>query len=149
MGDWEPERLSLNVLHQLVLVTAEERRDSHQHLKDENTDGPIVNHTVIAALLEDFGREVLCSATMSLRKLIIGQQASKTKVNNLDVPIRVDHDILKLEVSMHDSLIVQIPNSDDQLCCKKFSLFFRESFMHFENFVELSTIDKWHDEVQA
>ena len=149
MGDWELERLSLNVLHQLVLVTAEERRDSHQHLKDENTDGPIVNHTVVAALLEDFRREVLGRATVGLCKLVVHQQACETKVDNLDVPIRANHDILKLEVSVHDSFIVQMSDSNDQLSCEELSLFFCKTTVRFENLVKFATIDEWHDKVQA
>ena len=95
MGSWEPNSLSLNVLHQLVLITAEERRHSHHHLVDEDTNGPIVNHAVIAALLEDFRREVLSRATVGLCKLVVNQQTRKTKVDNLDVPVRANHDILK------------------------------------------------------
>ena len=149
MGDWELERLSLNVLHQLVLITAEERRDSHQHLVDENSDGPIVNHAVIAALLEDFRCEVLGRATVSLRKLVVYQRACEAKVDNLDVPIRANHDILKFEVSVHDSFIVQMSDSNDQLSCEELSLIFGKTTVRFENLVKFATIDEWHDKVQA
>ena len=69
----ELDRLPLNVLHQLVLITAEERRHSHHHLVDQHSDGPIVNHAVIPALLEDFGREVLGCPAVCLRKLVVLQ----------------------------------------------------------------------------
>ena len=50
---------------------------------------------------------------------------------------------------MHNSLTVQMPDSNDQLGCEKLSLCFGEASVRFENPVEFATIDEWHDEVQA
>ena len=50
---------------------------------------------------------------------------------------------------MHDSLIVQMSDSNDQLSCEELSLFFCKTMVRFENLVKFATIDEWHDKVQA
>ena len=50
---------------------------------------------------------------------------------------------------MHDSLIVQMPDSNDQLSCEELSLFFCKTTVHFEDLIKFASIDEWHDKVQA
>ena len=50
---------------------------------------------------------------------------------------------------MHNVLVMEISDTNDQLGGQEFSLLFCEAFVSFENLVELATIDERHDEVQA
>jgi hypothetical protein len=50
---------------------------------------------------------------------------------------------------MHDSLLVQLTNGDDNLSGIELDLGLRESLVLLKDLVQLSTIDEWHDKVQS
>ena len=50
---------------------------------------------------------------------------------------------------MSDSLRVQVANSQSDLSCVEFHHILRESFLGLEDFVEFSSADEGHDEVET
>lgn len=91
---WELKRFLLNVEHQRMLVSIKVRCDTKDHLVDEDTNGPIVYHLVVATLFENFRGEVLTCATLCHGDLVSGEDFSESKVDNLDVAICIKHDVL-------------------------------------------------------
>jgi hypothetical protein len=50
---------------------------------------------------------------------------------------------------VHNTFAVEITNSESYLGSVELYNFFTQTLLSFKNFVELSTFDKWHDEVES
>jgi hypothetical protein len=97
---------------------------------------------------DHFWGEILRSAAKSLRNLVFPQSLSKTVVNNFQVAIFIHQNIFKLEISVHDTLAVQVPNCKRYLSSVEFYNFLTQTLLCFKNFVELSTFDEGHHKVE-
>lgn len=49
------------VEHLVVTLGGGEGRVAHQHLVDQTAEGPVVDHSVVALVVDDLGRQVLGS----------------------------------------------------------------------------------------
>lgn len=146
---WENNARMLNFRHQYLSVAVKEWSDSDKHLVEEDTNSPPIDSHIVTSVIDHLWSQILGSTTVRGSNLTWLKHFSKTIVNNFDVSILVHHDILKFQVTMHDTLAVQLANSDDNLGCIEFHCIFWEALLFLENLIELSTIDKWHNEIEA
>lgn len=103
-----------------------------QQLKDQDAKGPKVNSKVVSLVLDDLGSDVLGSADERVRLLSAHQLLSKTKVylhrdakalslsgmsplrssnrvtHQFDITLHVQHQVLGLQVSVHDVLLMEV-----------------------------------------
>lgn len=61
----------------------------------------------------------------------------------------VNEDVLKLEISVSNSLSVEITNGHCNLGCVEFDNIFREPLLALEDLVQLSSLDEGHHEVET
>lgn len=76
------------------------------HLINQDTEGPPVNWLGVAFVEEDFGGDVLGCATDGVGALL--DLFGKSIVNKFEIAIICNHDVLWLQVTIHDVLAVQI-----------------------------------------
>ena len=71
----------------------------------------------------------------------------KTEIDNFEVHFVVDQNIFKLEIPMHDSLLVHVFKGVNHLAQKISAGVFTHCSHFFANFKEYSTLDMLHDNV--
>lgn len=78
---------------------------------------------------DHLGRHVLCAATKRIREFFLFHVLfGQPKIGDLDVPVVVDQQILGLQVSVHDFLLVQIQQPVQNLDEVKSSIFLGHAF---------------------
>ena len=80
---------------------------------------------------------------------MILDQFCESEVNQLQIPVFVNHDIFKLQVSMHVVFLMELSNRNCNLSCVKLDLFFLKSFALQEMLIKFSSSDKWHDKEKS
>eukprot|EP00968_Pinguiococcus_pyrenoidosus_P006060 scaffold396_cov252-Pinguiococcus_pyrenoidosus.AAC.3 len=111
----EPRRTVDDIPHDLGLVCAirrAERRDSHNHLVNEHSKCPVVHGAVVPHAHDDLGAEVLRRAAH--RKGLAPYALCESHVNNLRVAHGVDHDVLGLQVTICEALVVHVRESEQR-----------------------------------
>ena len=99
-----------------------------KHLIYQDTTCPPIDCFVIALLVDELGGIVFRCTADSVSQLIRGlEHLCHTKVNNLDVAICVQHDILKFEISVHNSFFVKFAEADNDLSNEKLNCRFIKS----------------------
>ena len=122
-------------LEERDLVFVDEGRVPREHLVEDAAEGPVVDHTVVARVLELFGREVGlrpadavglddsdCSTAATLRETEVGQ---------LRVACCVQQDVLGLQVPVDDvQTAMQVLETEQNLCGDEPDFFQVEDFPH-------------------
>lgn len=103
----------------------------------------------MANLLDHLWRQVFRSSTISLSARLRIKHLSKSKINDFKVAIHVNKDVFQLQISVDNSLFVQVTQSHCDLSSVKLNFVFLESALCFEESVQLSSSDKRHDEKEA
>ena len=49
---------------------------------------------------------------------------------------------------MHDPLLMEFSDRNDNLSSIELNHIFRESFLLLEDLIELSSVDEWHDKIK-
>mmetsp|Transcript_23756 Transcript_23756/g.77246 ORF Transcript_23756/g.77246 Transcript_23756/m.77246 type:complete len:381 (+) Transcript_23756:1416-2558(+) len=97
-----------NELHLLHRVVVDERRSPVQELVDEHAHGPPVNAPVVPVPGHHLGREVVGRAARREGFLALLQNLCEPKVDNFDVPLRVDEQVLRLEVAVRNLRLLHV-----------------------------------------
>mmetsp|Transcript_39123 Transcript_39123/g.66590 ORF Transcript_39123/g.66590 Transcript_39123/m.66590 type:complete len:224 (+) Transcript_39123:768-1439(+) len=87
-----------------------------QHLVHQDPHGPPV-HGGAPRHLQQLGGQVQ-DGPAGAQRLLVGRRYPffrQPKVDQLHVPFLVQHHVLQLQVSVHDALLVQVVNGQDQL----------------------------------
>ena len=124
-------------------------RHTKEKLIDDYTSGPPVDAFVVARFCQDLRRVVLRSATRCRSQVLVVQLPGHAKVNNLQIALVVEHQVLQLEVSVHDVLFVQSAKAYDKLPGQEFYNLFVEPFIILQNLVELTALQQVHHKVQS
>lgn len=80
---------------------------------------------------------------------LLRSPSGNSKIDNLDLALRSEHDILRLDVAMDDSLIVCILKRCAHLCGHLNCISKRQSALARQALSERSTIKKLHHDVQT
>lgn len=96
-----------------------ERESLADHRKQNNTTWPQVNFTTVASLMKDFWSDVSWCATSIENQFCRGSESWKSEVCDLDlelwIAISFNKYILWLEVSVNDTALVDVSDTQDQL----------------------------------
>ena len=103
----------------------------------------------MARVIDHLGGEILGRAAIRGRQLVGLQHFGEAVVNDFDVACRVNHDIFKLQIPVHDIFRMQLTDGDNYLRSVEFDHFFRESFLLLEDLIKFTAINEGHDEVKT
>lgn len=81
--------------------------------------------------------------------MVFCQSLREAVVNNLKVARLIDQNILKLEVSVHYTLRVQVAHGHTDLRGVKLDDLLTETFLRLEDLVEFASFDERHDKVES
>jgi len=95
-----------NFLVDVHWIVIHEWSVTSMHLINQDTEGPPVNWLGVAFVEEDFGGDVLGRATDGVGALL--DLFGKSIVNKFEIAIICNHDVLWLQVTIHDVLAMQI-----------------------------------------
>ena len=87
---------------QFALIWVHERWSASNHLINQDPQSPPIYWEVMARVLNNFGRKVLCCAAKRLSLLILIQVFCQSEVSQFNIPILLHKHIFWLQVSMHD-----------------------------------------------
>ena len=136
-----------NVFVGLVLVVVFHKRcSSKEELESDDADCPPV-HAFSATLWVESGhlrRYVLCCTNECSTKLTWLEHSCQAKVYQLDVTsVTANHNVVWLQVSVHDALAMKVANAKDYLVDDKLDiLLFKLPLKLFQ----IPSMDEWHDE---
>lgn len=139
----------LDLGHQHLSVSVKEGSHSNKHLVDQDAHSPPVNSHVVPLVRHHLGSQVLRSAAVTHSQFPVAQNLGQTVINDLEVASSVNQNVLEFQVSVHNSFSVKFTNSEDDLSCIEFHSFLIKSFLFLEDFVQLSSVNKWHNKVQS
>jgi hypothetical protein len=94
-------------------------------------------------------RQVFWRATEGLRGLILLQSLGKSIIYDLEVTTLIHQNILKLEVAVHNALIVQVTYGHDDLSGIELDDWLSKSLLSPKYFIELTALDERHDKVKS
>lgn len=83
-----------------------ERSLAKEHLENEDANGPPVHVFVVARVIQYFRCHIHRRAALSPRHLLLADHLGQAEVNQLNVAVVVQQDVLKLQVSVNDVLVV-------------------------------------------
>lgn len=139
MSDLEQQQLALAVV---------EGGHTDEHLVDQDAQRPPVDREIVALVHYHLRGQVLRRAAESLRRLAIRESFGEAVVDDLEVAVLIDEHVFKLEVTVHDSLAVQVADSHRNLHGVKRDNGLGQSLSCLEHLVELSAADEGHHEVE-
>lgn len=132
-----------------MFVPVEERWDSHDHLEDEDAKRPPVNGEVVAVSYEHLGGQVLGSAAERVSQLTLLDELGQAEVGHKEVTVFANKHIFRLEITIDDTLRMEMSEGKRNLCRKELGLVLGEH-AHLDKMTEeLATFDKFHQEVDA
>lgn len=112
----ELHRIFHDQVDQRVDTVRIKRRCAHEELVNDDTEGPEVDRVVVGELLDEFRCHVEGSSLDGGQHNCVGRhRAGKSKVAKLHYPIRRNQNVLRLHVSVDNSVGVQIVESLDEL----------------------------------
>ena len=96
-----------------------------------------------------FWSQIFRSSTETHSDFILLKHLCKSVVNDLQETVFSYEDVFQLQVSVSDAGFVQVSDSKCNLCSIEEYSVLLEPSLGEENLVELTSVDKGHDEVEA
>eukprot|EP00038_Savillea_parva_P009074 m.181047 g.181047 ORF g.181047 m.181047 type:complete len:648 (+) comp15157_c0_seq1:89-2032(+) len=143
---WKQDIVVQNGFKEIVFSICLKRRLSRQHLVHQDTQGPPVHRRAIHLLLENLGCNIVwCSAKGVGQVAILNTFFAHPKVGNLDMAFAVEHDIVKLEITVNDTAFVQKQEAANDLRRVKPRPFLIKLAGALNVVHQVATRDKLHD----
>mmetsp|Transcript_31947 Transcript_31947/g.93932 ORF Transcript_31947/g.93932 Transcript_31947/m.93932 type:complete len:303 (+) Transcript_31947:206-1114(+) len=126
---WDVQRRAFQTPKELGPVRCVPWGEACHHFVCEHTQAPVVDAKTMAGLRQNFRRHVLgCSAHR--RRTLAGMRdpiLGKSKITKLHVSICIKEDILRLQVAIYYSLLVQMAQGKEKFCREESSNSFWEA----------------------
>ena len=99
-----------------VLVAQLEWVDAAEHLVNHQPQRPVVCHAVVSRALDDLRRQVLWGSAECVGHFVtLLLDLRQPKICELQVPVRVKNHILWLQISVYNTVLVQVLKSQQHL----------------------------------
>ena len=82
-------------------------------------------------------------------KLVLSQDSSEAEVDQFEVTRRVNHQVVRLDISVHNVIFVQYVKCNDHLHCIKFDSLFWKNLLDFEHPFNRSSANEVHAKVHT
>lgn len=139
-----------NQYSQLVMTLIHEGGSARRHLVHDNTEGPPVHCEAMTLHVKDLWRQILGStAETECLLVLLFQELSETEVRQTYVAPLVHQHILRLQVSMHNLIVMQIAKGQHDLCRNEFYLVFLEPLRFVQVVVNIATRHILQEEVDS
>ena len=102
------------MVHHLA-VGVVERRQSVDHLVDQDAQRPPVHALPVRHFPQDFRRQILRRAAQRLRRVALHVLLRQAEVRDADVPLRVQKEVLRLQVAIDDVVLMQMGDAQHDL----------------------------------
>jgi len=102
-----------NLLVNVHWVIVDEGGMSSVHLIDKDAKGPPINRLRVTLIEQDLRCDVLWCSTDRVRSLF--DDLSKTKVDEFEVTVLVDHDIFRFQITVYNILGVEVLKNSGNL----------------------------------
>mmetsp|Transcript_8424 Transcript_8424/g.21282 ORF Transcript_8424/g.21282 Transcript_8424/m.21282 type:complete len:302 (-) Transcript_8424:847-1752(-) len=136
----KPQLTVENLLVHDVDVLTVERRQTGEHLIDQRSQTPPVDRTAVSLTLEHLGGKVLGRTAKGVCALITGDFLAETKVGDTDVATRIEENVLRLEVTIHDVERMQMRQSKSDFGSVEPNAFLTEFALLLEMEEEFTTV---------
>ena len=123
-----------------------ERHRPGQQLKEDQTDGEQVGPLVDSPAHRLLGRHVLHGAEHSagLGHSIGFERAGKSEVHDQDSPLRIAHDVARLQIAMNDAFAVGSFQTSQHLFNDLRRILYRELALFLEDLIEAGALHVLH-----
>ena len=108
-----------SMVHQLAIGVVE-RRQPIDHLVDQDPQRPPVHALAVGHLPQDLGSQVLRRSAERLRRVSLHVLLGETEVGDADVALGVQKEVLRLEVAVHNVVLVEMRDAQHDLSCVEF-----------------------------
>lgn len=145
---WEVDRLLLDQLVHfgIILRASVEGRETNDHLVCQNSESPPIDREGVTTFNQNLGRQVIGRATEGVGLGVSFEHLSEAEVSQADVAILVHQNVLRLQVTVDDVLLVQVTQGHSDLDCVESGPLFVEPRDLPQVHEKLATTDKSHDE---
>lgn len=86
-----------------------------KHFVEQHSETPNVHLVVLDVLVQNFGRQVFLGSTESLPHEPVSEGGAETEIAELDIVGFGEQNILGLDISVHDLLLMQVTKGRDDL----------------------------------
>lgn len=128
-------------------VLVRKRRAADEHLVDEDTQTPPVDGLAVALGANDLGGQVIGGAAHGPRN--VGHFLGKAKIDELDVTIRIEQNVLRLQVAVRNIALVQVLERHDDLGRIKPDGVLIKPLLLAQNAEHLAARDVFHDKEEV
>ena len=91
------------------------------------TRRPNVNWvTLVAKFSHDLGGDIGRGTALLKKYLVVNDLAGDTEISNLNIPVAVEKDVVQLDVSVYNAIVMEVSDTLHYLLENKFSVFFAE-----------------------
>mmetsp|Transcript_20183 Transcript_20183/g.47156 ORF Transcript_20183/g.47156 Transcript_20183/m.47156 type:complete len:246 (-) Transcript_20183:444-1181(-) len=142
--EWVFQQLS--VRH--VEIGAVEWRQADCHLVQQNAQAPPVYSFSVTLLEHNFRRNIIRRPDNSIRSLLRDSVLGESKVGELDKPIHVQEDVLRLEIAIDNIHFMQIFQSHRNLCSIEGHPVLLKSLLPFNKREDVAPVDKIQNKTQ-
>lgn len=132
----------------VIFVASREWRMPDNNLVGQDTERPPIKLVIVTLLLNEFRGKIFRCTTKRIGPLLRLQLLGNAKINDCCVAIFANQHVLRLEVTVDNVLRMKMSQTKSNLECNHFGSLLREALFLLEMLEELTTANKWHDEVQ-
>ena len=122
---------------------------SCKHLEYNDAHRPPFGRKAVILTLNDLGWHVSRRSTLCIGKLVLSQDSSKAEVDHFEVTRLVNHQVVRLDISVHNVVLVKYVKCKDHLHCIKFDSFLWEDLLDFKHPFNWSSANEIHTEVHT
>lgn len=136
-------RLFIGNQYFIYLVAPKRRPATEQHVEDDSSTENI-NLLIIANVFEQFGPHVARRATSQLQELPILDEGGQSKVSNPEIVIvrlRSKDQILRLQISVHDIVRMQVLQSFEHVSHDSYGCAFLIHLFRLDSVEKLSALE--------
>lgn len=136
------------LLHFLLTELAEEWDITKHHFESHDADSPPVDSVIMASPFVYLWRHILRCTNPRFTRLAVTKIACKSEINDFQESVLIDEDVLKFQISVRNSLLMEIADTEHDLSDIKLDLFLVESLFLYIVFVKLCTTNERHHKIK-
>ena len=132
-----------------VQISVVEGKHASKHMVHDNAHSPEVGCLIVLLSFKLLRCEVCRCANERVGEFVVPEDPGNTEIYYLEVAVRVNHEVLQLEVPVHDITVVEFLETQEKLSHEKLGPLLTKLFLLLEENAHLSTSNEGHDKVKS